>query len=407
VLLPSSFMKRCGFGPSNFHLLAGASSLCYRRVRLSFNDATLHQLPTADTTILSPLSYSPLIYQHFATSIARTSHPFQLPHLDMPTPGKDNVMITRPTSNVANEVRVIRAIYLHGYLSPNKQHSSTASITESQEPLCLYHNTDVQTLPPPNGEVYTTVHGRGPCSNDYVHSIGTAFMSSAPMPTATSASSTKKRRPGDIHDSNTLDKRLRLSTPGTLQERSTSANPPSGLHRLRTRRDQGVLSKSSAPRTDIAPPNSLQHNCKRPKIIEQEGSLSVIDPSTTTNSVNIAHISRQNHNSKVRGSPYTLPSSKLKVSIANRPTKGKTRNLPSTAHNKIQNETNTRAIYSSVLSLSQKGDELKSFASTEQALERYGAMSHKSEAYHLRTQTTLSKYQKEPHKDSRLHPGGG
>ena len=82
----------------------------------------------------------------------------------------EEVVIARPINVVASEVRVIRALYPQDCLN----HSIQASIIESRKPPCTYQNTGVQTLPPPNGEIYKVIHGREPSMTDYVRNMGAA-----------------------------------------------------------------------------------------------------------------------------------------------------------------------------------------------------------------------------------------
>ncbi|KAJ8107509.1 hypothetical protein OPT61_g8815 [Boeremia exigua] len=72
------------------------------------------------------------------------------------------------------EVRVIRALYSQECLGEHIQPSSSACISDSQRPPPLYHNTGVQTLPPPNGDVFELIHGREPSTTDYVRNAGVA-----------------------------------------------------------------------------------------------------------------------------------------------------------------------------------------------------------------------------------------
>ncbi|UPX20438.1 uncharacterized protein EKO05_0010669 [Ascochyta rabiei] len=79
----------------------------------------------------------------------------------MSTPN-DETIVARPTDDTSREVRVIHALFPRECLSLDTEASST------------YHNTGVQTLPPPNGDVYRIINGREPSQSDYIHNMGAA-----------------------------------------------------------------------------------------------------------------------------------------------------------------------------------------------------------------------------------------
>lgn len=49
-----------------------------------------------------------------------------------------------------------------------------ASITGTQSSPRIYRDAGVQTLPPPNGDIFKLVHGREPSQSDYIRNMGTA-----------------------------------------------------------------------------------------------------------------------------------------------------------------------------------------------------------------------------------------
>ncbi|KAF1359166.1 hypothetical protein EJ07DRAFT_178779 [Lizonia empirigonia] len=88
----------------------------------------------------------------------------------------EEIVIARPTSDVAREVRIIRALYPQACLNHNTTPtpSSATSIAESRASSRTYHNTGVQTLPPPNGDVFKLIHGRDPSQIECTRNIGVA-----------------------------------------------------------------------------------------------------------------------------------------------------------------------------------------------------------------------------------------
>ncbi|KAF2623562.1 hypothetical protein BU25DRAFT_461941 [Macroventuria anomochaeta] len=86
----------------------------------------------------------------------------------------EEVVIARPTNNVAREVRVIRAQYPQECLKQPMQLFGPASIVEPRKSPRTYQNTGFQTLPPPNGQIYKLIHGREPSQTDCVRNMGTA-----------------------------------------------------------------------------------------------------------------------------------------------------------------------------------------------------------------------------------------
>lgn len=78
----------------------------------------------------------------------------------------DELTIARPINEVSREVRIIGALYPRACLSV----TGTIPCQSSR----LYHNTGVQTLPPPNGDTYKLVYGRDPSASDYTRNMGVA-----------------------------------------------------------------------------------------------------------------------------------------------------------------------------------------------------------------------------------------
>jgi hypothetical protein len=91
----------------------------------------------------------------------------------MSTPRK-TITILRPTNNADHEVRVIHALYPQECVNTHTQPLTSASVIQLQETARTYQNTGVQTLPPPNGKIYTLIYGREPTQADIKHNMGVA-----------------------------------------------------------------------------------------------------------------------------------------------------------------------------------------------------------------------------------------
>ncbi|KAJ4992454.1 hypothetical protein SVAN01_02163 [Stagonosporopsis vannaccii] len=73
--------------------------------------------------------------------------------------------------DVNDELRVTRASYSQPCLNES---NSQPSIVGPQQPARTYHNKGVQTLPPPNGDIFKLIYGREPLQIDYVRNMGIA-----------------------------------------------------------------------------------------------------------------------------------------------------------------------------------------------------------------------------------------
>ncbi|KAH6629254.1 hypothetical protein C7974DRAFT_453882 [Boeremia exigua] len=83
-------------------------------------------------------------------------------------------MMSRKVGDGDREVRIFHALCPERCLSQHIPSLSPELTEEPQTASRKYQNTGVQTLPPPNGDIFKLVHGRAPSESDYVRNVGTA-----------------------------------------------------------------------------------------------------------------------------------------------------------------------------------------------------------------------------------------
>jgi hypothetical protein len=146
------------------------SSVCRPAARLPCNNATSHPHSRSNTTITT-FNFSSLSLCHIAL-LERT---FQRHYRHaMLTAKKDDVVIVQPLNSFHHAVRVVRALYPQACMGAGIKRSGASIIVEPQDCPRTYHNTGVQTLPPPNIETYQLIHGLQPLRKDFRRSIGIA-----------------------------------------------------------------------------------------------------------------------------------------------------------------------------------------------------------------------------------------